>query len=474
MYKRFDLIFAVIKVPIDALAIITAAWAAYAIRYSHFFLKFRPATVTILFEDYFRAVLVITPIWIAFFALNGLYSFRRQALIDKIPKILTASAAGFFAVLTFLIFTQEFFASRFIIVAAWFFSVLFVSLGRLIVNQVEHAFKRSGRWRRGVVVIGSGESLANISSELAKPSNVGLEIVATFPLIDEAAKKNIIILKKQGAISELLLLNVDFNQILTADIFELGVLHNLDISYSVIGPWNILPNIVMNTFAGVPFFNIRKTPLDGWGRILKRAADLLMACALLVILSPILLVIALVVHLTSTGPIIFRNERVGEDGKLFDTLKFRTMKEEYCIGKQFSHSAAALAFEQELIKNQSKPGAVYKIKNDPRLTSAGAWLRRWSLDELPQIWNVLRGEMSLVGPRPHQPREVANYEQFQKKLFVVKPGITGLSQISGRSDLSFPEESRLDSYYIDNWSSRLDLYILLKTLGSVISRKGAV
>ena len=472
--KRFDLIFAIIKVPVDIIAIAGAAFVAYAIRYSEFFLRFRPATVTIPFNDYVRAVLLIMPIWIFFFAINGLYSFRRQALLDKIPKIFTASAAGFFAVLAVLIFTQEFFASRFIILTAWVFSVTFVILGRIIINTIEHKFKKIGWWTQGVVIVGQGEDLENVVKELKQNTFLGLRVVQTFPTLDELVKSKIINLKQSGQINELILLNIDMAKLDPAILFELSVPHGLKVSYSTIGPWNILPNVQIDTFAGVPFFNIRKTRLDGWGRILKRMADIVAAIGIFIFLLPLLLVIGLVVVLTSGRPIIYRNIRVGEDGEQFGVLKFRTMKQEYCIGDGFDNQTAALAFEEKLIAEQSKPGPVYKIKNDPRVTPIGKFLRRWSLDELPQLWNVIRGDMSLVGPRPHQPREVAKYEPFHQKLFVVKPGITGLAQISGRSDLSFDEEARLDSYYIDHWSPQLDLYILLKTIVAVISRKGAV
>lgn len=471
--KRFDLIFAVIKVPVDIAAIVGAALLAYAIRYSSFFLAFRPATVTIPFDDYLRAVILITPIWIFFFAINGLYSFRRLALVDKLPKIFTASAAGFFVVLAMLIFSQAFFASRFIILAAWALSVIFVIAGRFVINLIEHKLKKIGLWQQGVVIVGEGVALDNLLRELEQKTILGLRAVQTFTHLDALAKEQIVNLKKNNQISELILLNMDFGKLDPADLFELSVLHDLKVSYSTVGPWNILPNVQMDTFGGVPFFNIRKTRLDGWGRILKRICDFCLAVILFIILLPVLVIIGAIIWLTSGRPVLYRNERVGEDGQHFELLKFRTMKKEYCIGRGFDNQPAALAFEETLIASQSKPGPVYKIKNDPRVTPVGKWLRRWSLDELPQLWNVITGKMSLVGPRPHQPREVAKYEPFHQKLFVVKPGITGLAQISGRSDLSFDEEARLDSYYIDHWSPQLDLYILLKTLTAVISRKGA-
>ena len=149
------------------------------------------------------------------------------------------------------------------------------------------------------------------------------------------------------------------------------------------------------------------------------------------------------------------------------------MQIQFCTGDDYAHSESALKYERKLINEQNTKNGepVYKISHDPRLTRFGRFIRRWSIDELPQFFNVLIGHMSLVGPRPHQPREVAKYEHHQKKLLTIKPGITGLAQISGRSDLSFEEETKLDTYYIENWSLLFDLGILLRTPWAVAKRR---
>ena len=149
------------------------------------------------------------------------------------------------------------------------------------------------------------------------------------------------------------------------------------------------------------------------------------------------------------------------------------MYKKYCVGQQFPDHEHALEYEKKLIKERSeKTGPVYKIKNDPRVSPVGLFLRRTSIDELPQLFNVLAGQMSLVGPRPHQPREVEQYEKHHKRVLEIKPGLTGLPQISGRSDLSFEEEVKLDTYYIEQWSLKLDLIILLKTPFAVLGQRG--
>ena len=186
-----------------------------------------------------------------------------------------------------------------------------------------------------------------------------------------------------------------------------------------------------------PIIVIKNTPLEGWGKIAKRIFDIVGSILGIIITSPITILTAIAIKLDSKGPIIFKNERVGHEGN-FNVYKFRYMKMEYCTGSQNPDYKKALELEKELIEKQSvRQGPLYKIKNDPRKTRVGRIIEALSIDELPQLWNVLKGDMSLVGPRPHQPREVEKYETWQKRTLSIKPGITGLAQISGRSDLIF-------------------------------------
>ncbi len=181
----------------------------------------------------------------------------------------------------------------------------------------------------------------------------------------------------------------------------------------------------------------------------------------LVLLSPVLLVVGLLVRLDSQGPAIYKQQRVGRDGRLFWMYKFRSM------------SVSAETDRTELIACNEADGVLFKIQQDPRVTRLGQRLRRWSIDEVPQLWNVVRGDMSLVGPRPALPDEVARYDVDPRRRLVVKPGCTGLWQVSGRSDLSWAESVRLDVRYVDNWSLGLDLSILLRTASAVLGRRGA-
>ena len=172
------------------------------------------------------------------------------------------------------------------------------------------------------------------------------------------------------------------------------------------------------------------------------------------------------------GPIIYKNERIGGDGKKFDVFKFRYMKWEMCTDPNTKEGRKAIEYEKELIAKKSlRKGPLYKIKNDPRKTKVGAFIEKYSIDELPQFFNVLKGDMSLVGPRPHQQREVEKYSEYHRRLLTIKPGVTGMAQVSGRSDLQFEDEYKLDVYYIENWSLWQDIQICLKTVLVLFKRR---
>ena len=199
----------------------------------------------------------------------------------------------------------------------------------------------------------------------------------------------------------------------------------------------------------------------GWHAVAKRAFDIVVAAAALVITAPIGLVAAIAVKRSSPGPVIFAQERVGQDGRTFRIFKFRTMVTD------------ADTIKHELAEHNEADGPMFKMANDPRVTKAGAWLRKLSIDEIPQFWNVLRGEMSVVGPRPALPAEVEQWTDDVHERLRVLPGITGMWQVSGRSETTFDEYKRLDLYYVDNWSLAHDARIVLRTFSAVMARRGA-
>ncbi|GAA5193181.1 sugar transferase [Arthrobacter gyeryongensis] len=221
------------------------------------------------------------------------------------------------------------------------------------------------------------------------------------------------------------------------------------------------PRIHTQQVAGLPLIHVTTPTLEAGQRVAKRLLDIAVSASLIVLFSPLFAVLALMVKLDSRGPILFRQDRVGFEGAHFRMLKFRSMVID------------AEARLTELAHRNEGNGLLFKIRNDPRITRTGAFLRRYSLDELPQLFNVLSGSMSLVGPRPPLPSEVAVYEQDVRRRLLVKPGVTGLWQVSGRSNLSWQDSVRLDLYYVENWSLAGDLIILLRTARAVLTGHGA-
>jgi exopolysaccharide biosynthesis polyprenyl glycosylphosphotransferase len=222
-----------------------------------------------------------------------------------------------------------------------------------------------------------------------------------------------------------------------------------------------LGTLDVDNLAGIPLIGLREHALHGLNRWIKRSIDIVVSAAALLVAAPIMVLVALAVCLDSRGPIFFPQERVGLKGRVFRIYKVRSMH------------VGADRMLNTLQQNNEAGGVIFKMKNDPRRTRVGRIIRKLSLDEVPQLWNVLVGDMSIVGPRPPFPREVALYEDWHHRRLEVVPGLTGLWQVSGRSDIPFDEMVMLDLYYIENWSLGLDLKIILRTIPAVLSMRGA-
>lgn len=228
-------------------------------------------------------------------------------------------------------------------------------------------------------------------------------------------------------------------------------------------------NISIRQIASLPLIELNKTPLDGWGKVIKRVFDLVFTTVFLLVFWPVYAIIALAIKIDSPGPVLYKDYRCGYRKQKFVFYKFRSLRAEVCDGEFGTRKGNAMLrqLEKDQKKNTRKKSPLHKIKNDPRVTRVGAIIRRYSLDELPNFLSVLKGDMSVVGYRPHMYYEVKKYNYDQQRMFYIKPGITGLAQISGRSDLDFDEEVSLDVYYMENWSLRMDLAIILKTPGAI-------
>ncbi|MBU3901055.1 sugar transferase [Patescibacteria group bacterium] len=462
--KKSELIFTAALVPVDYLMLILAGLAAYWLRTSALVANWRPVLfgVNLPLEKYLELVGLTGLLMLVIFALSGLYEIRRaNGILEDLARIIIAVSAGLAGVIIYSFARREWFDSRFLIFAAGLLAVFFVIAGRIIVRAVQKFLVKHYKFgSHNVLVIGGDAISQELIGEMRSNLSLGYNLVSYFSSLDLAAIKSAV---AREAMDDIILANPDFSREQVLGLIDWCEEERLNFKFVPNLFQTLTINVEFDSLAGIPLVELKRTALDGWGKIIKRIMDFFGAVLGVIIFSPFMAVIAILVKLDSRGPVIYKNERVGPDG-IFNTYKFRSMKLEYCTGFQYDKSGQAGQLEDELAAKQSgRKGPVFKILNDPRRTKFGRFLEHSSLDELPQFLNVLFGDMSLVGPRPHMPKEVAQYERWHKKVFNVKPGVTGLAQISGRSDIDFDEEVKLDTYYIENWSLWLDIKIILKT-----------
>lgn len=473
--KRFELLFTFLQLPIDYLMLVLAGFSAYALRFSSYVMHIRPVlfVAKLSWHRYWPIVLFVALGWLIIFALSGLYSANPNRKLSRdLARVVMACSTSFAAITIYVFFTLQKFDSRFLVLAGWIFAIIYVSLGRLALRGVKAILFRTGVGLRRTIIIGSKTIAEIITQTLSTEPRLGYTIVGSWEHFSPALKSA---MAAQNP-DEIIFTDPKGNEDEALAAIDFANDNHLTFKYSADLFATIATNISVSTIAGVPIIELRRTRLTAWGRIGKRLFDIVASSILLILFSPLYLLLAVIILIETGRPVIYKNERVGSGGKKFFTLKFRTMFQRDSTGEQFGAAGMeALKAEAKLIKtNNTKTGPVYKIKNDPRVTPVGRILRTWSLDELPQFWNVLKGEMSLVGPRPHQPREVAQYEKHHKIVFAIKPGLTGLAQISGRSNLTFEEEIKLDAFYIENWNIYLDLIVLIKTPFVVLKKTGSI
>lgn len=471
--KKAELVFNMLLAPVDFLMFFFAGVTAYFLRFNKSLTDIRPIVFDLPFDRYIVLASAAAFFFVVIFCILGLYSFKtKRKLKEDFSKILIGVTFGVMTLVFFTFLARDLFSSRFIILAAWLFAITFVFSGRLILEKTRrYLIGKYGYGVHKVLVIGQNQASIDLVREFQSNTSLGYR-----PIVDkkefsiDSFKKSYMAIK----FDEVIVADLSISRNILVELLEFCQVYHIDFKFIPDLFQAKTINVDIERIKGVTLVEIKKTPLDGWGRIIKRAFDIIGAIFGIIIFSPIMIITALILRLESKGPVIYRNERVGADG-IFDVLKFRSMKPEYCTGKQFGdQNIQALQYEKKLIKEKNtRQGAIYKIKDDPRVTNFGKFIRRTSIDELPQLFNVLLGEMSLVGPRPHQAREVEKNSSYYRKNLEVKPGITGLAQVGGRSDLSMNEEFKLDNYYLTNWSFWLDLQILFKTIPAVINKREA-
>ncbi|HLC69895.1 MAG TPA: sugar transferase [Patescibacteria group bacterium] len=470
--KRFETVFTFLQLPVDYLLLVLAGFTAYTLRYADIVENIRPVQFNLAWTRYWPLVMWVALGWIIIFALNGLYHTNpNRKLAKDLTRLFFACATGFSAITIYVFFTLQKFDSRFLVLAGWILAVIYVSLGRLAIRGLKALFHRLGVGLRKTVVIGNHSIAAQIQEALSNRPTLGYVLVGVYDSFNTETIKKLTV----KIPDEIIFTNPE-NKDEAIRTLEFADEHHIAFKYSADLFETISSNMTITTIAGIPIVQLGRTRLSGWNAIIKRLFDFLGSLILLIVLSPVLFLISLVILIETGRPVIYKNERVGQAGYKFRTYKFRSMYQKDCVeGTNGEINCDALKQEKDLIKTNSiKTGPVYKIKNDPRVTPFGRFIRRWSLDELPQLWNVFKGDMSLIGPRPHQTREVDKYERSHKAVLTIRPGLSGLTQISGRSNLTFEEEVKLDTFYIEHWSLWSDFIILLKTPFIVLLRKGAL
>ncbi|MGI8712425.1 MAG: sugar transferase [Solirubrobacteraceae bacterium] len=412
---------------------------------------------------------------LAFAYLLTVLMFARADLYADRPRRpgLTKLVAALFQVmvlgLVFALANGDHFSSYFLFYGSLFFGLVYIGGLREIYARITGWALEQAGYRRRALLVGSGRHIEAVAHALGGRSRTNVELVGYISLTPRPQNglrslgrlDDLTDVLSEQRVDEVIIADPDFPQERALDLVDRCHQQGVTVHVAPSTMEILIDRAEFSPGESVPLFTLRPPVFDGLQYAAKRTFDLTLATLVLLVLSPLLLACALAVKLSSRGPIIYRSVRPGIAGKPFRCFKFRTMR----VDSNLS--------EDELEQLNESSGALFKIRNDPRLTRVGRLLRRFSIDELPQLMNVVRGEMSLVGPRPLPMRDFERLEDWHKKRYLVLPGITGLWQVSGRSELDFDDLVRLDFLYLERWSMFLDLSILLKTIPAVLTRRGA-
>jgi exopolysaccharide biosynthesis polyprenyl glycosylphosphotransferase len=458
--RKNKLLLDLIEVPLDFILLILSGILAYFLRFKSFVVQYRPILFDLSFPLFFKILLVVSFFALIVLFFSGVYSFQRRKLRAKLSKVFSACSFFVLILIVAFFFNQRLFSSRFMVIFFWAFSLILLSLERIILNFIYIVLVKKGIIQVRAVMIGNNDNSYKLIAEFQKNKSLGYGIIENYDVLDEEVISELDKLSKETLIDEIILADPYADRKAVNRLVNFCNTHHIVYRYAASILETKIINFEVDTIAGIPMIEIKGTPLDGWGRVWKRFFDIILSSIGLIILIPIYLIVGLIIKLDTKGPVLVKLNRVGSKNKVFALYKFRSM----IVGAE--------KMKKDLMEqNEREDGPLFKMKNDPRITKVGKFIRKTSIDELPNLVNVFRGEMSLVGPRAHEPGEVQNYRDSHLKLLSIKPGVTGMAQVSGRSDLKFEEEVKLDIYYIENWSLMLDLRILLKTVKVVLKRE---
>lgn len=463
-----------LKPLVDAVLIVLAFGIAYLVRYHLQWVREVEPAYWVPFSVYLPSVALLTGILVAAYWLEGAYREERGRLFfDEFAVVFRGTVTGIAVMIVIVFLVWPNYYSRLIFGYAGAATLLLLGIGRAIERYVVGWRRRRGLGVDRVLIIGAGEVAHSIMRTVCARPDLGYQVVGFLDTDPSRASTNIGPFQALGTLDNLdeaMDANTIDEVIITLPWTMHGRIQRLMAECERHGvPVRIVPDLFQMTLSkvevdnlnGIPLMGIREPVLRDWQVLTKRALDVVLAGLGLIVLSPIILVTAVAIRLDSPGPVVFRQKRIGKGGAEFTCFKFRSM----CVDAE-----ARIA---DLKCHNEATGPLFKMRQDPRRTRVGRLLRRTSLDELPQLWNVLRGEMSVIGPRPALGSEVREYATWHRRRLEVAPGITGLWQVSGRSDLTFDEGVLLDVYYIENWSVAMDTKVILRTVPHLLFGRGA-
>jgi exopolysaccharide biosynthesis polyprenyl glycosylphosphotransferase len=427
-------------------------------------------------DEYRLLVLFLLPLWLALIAISGLYN--RQNLLggtQEYSRTFRATSIALLIVIVAGFLEPDLIIARGWLLLAWVFTFLFLAVGRFILRRVVYQLRRYGYFLTPAVIVGANQEGRWLAEQFVNWKTSGLHVVG---FVDDVIPTGTLLFHNLYALGpvdqiEDIIAKFDVGELILAtsamssrnkivEIFKkYGVSDKVNLRMSS-GLYEIITTgLTVSEFAYVPLVRVNKARLAGLDEALKFILDYSLTIFGLLMGWPLLAALAIAVKLDSPGPVIHRRWVMGMNGRRFPAYKFRTM---YIDGDKIL--AAHPDLQAELARN-------HKLKDDPRITRIGRILRKLSLDELPQLFNVLKREMSLVGPRMITAEEMSKYDQWDMNLLTVRPGITGLWQVSGRSDVSYEERVQMDMFYVRNWSIWLDLQLIFQTIPAVLKSRGA-
>lgn len=470
MKKRSELFFRVLLIPLDYVMIISGFILAYIIRNE----QAKPLAYLISGRSFLRIIAPLAVVWLIVYAISGLYDIKAtRSRLSEFSRIITASALGVMVLIILDFYSlNPFFPSKSIPVYGFVFAVLFVSIARNLLYYIQQYMYRFNIGVHNTIILGRGSSRIKFQKNL-RAETVLYRVVENLAISDNFEISKIDKIHKKYSIDDIFVLEDGMSKDSINKL--IGFCRSNQIQLNVVPTTEDMYDATMQMIRikDIPVLEVISTPLEGWGRIIKRILDLIIVTISFVVVVPIMAIIAILIKLTDPGKVFYLHSRLTRSGKKINIIKFRTMKQDFCTGGKYSNKS-----DIEILKQFGDPSLIeefkktQKLKKDPRVSTIGRFLRKTSLDELPQLFNVFVGNLSLVGPRPIVQDELERYGDKSGLFLHIKPGLTGLWQVSGRNDVSYDNRVKLDIYYIENWSIGLDMAILLRTIPVVFKRTG--